>query len=67
MQSPRERSEAVEHCGTTCDMINPYVIHLYPAHEGEPAHDTSAIHACWCEPTSHRDGKHTVWTHRRTQ
>lgn len=46
-------------------MSNPYVIHVYPGHQGEPTHDTDHNGACWCEPTPQHDGQHEVWIHRR--
>jgi len=50
-------------------MCDPYAIHVYPAHNGEPEHHTDggdAAGKCWCDPIRRDEGDSVIWLHRRT-
>lgn len=48
------------------DMGNPFIIHVYPTHQGEPKHDTFHGGECWCEPQLEEvDNSRVMWVHRR--
>jgi len=42
------------------------LVHVYPVHHDEPAHDTGHGLACWCEPYRLHDEPRVI-VHRRTQ